>query len=305
MKVNVPFITKVFLAVLNSALAIVSIIWTLVQISEKAKIAPFTPIAITFVSIILATIMIGLINLQKVNTITSKNKNQSEYIHGVLHRLKNYTCKLDATYDNKQYTDNECLSNSITDMCDLMDYLSQALTEITGSAVRACIKATDKTYTQDNIFDAGVYTFARSGKPNVNDILHEQNEQENAGVHIIKNNTDFLELVATDISGRRKTYFYQENLKAYDEKLRLEGKEYKNSTPNWESKYITTIVCPIRYKQQEFELLGFLCVDSLDANAFKGEKFFLCASLLRGLADSLYVYFNELYFYKKQPQEAV
>ena len=63
-------------------------------------------------------------------------------------------------------------------------------------------------------------------------------------------------------------------------RIRKEGKKYENTNQSWATDYITTIVCPIRLKRESesfdkavlyYDLIGFLCVDSLDENAFDNE----------------------------------
>ena len=66
-------------------------------------------------------------------------------------------------------------------------------------------------------------------------------------------------------------------------------------------------MCPIRLKRQteksvnstvlEYDLIGFLCVDSLDDNAFCNEYSDFCFDLLKGLADILYVYLDRFIDY--------
>jgi hypothetical protein len=111
----------------------------------------------------------------------------------------------------------------------------------------------------------------------------------------IADNTDF-----SRIAHDGQAFFASDNLPALAEKG-----EYRNSTPNWQNHYRSTIVVPIRaslsvYEDKdtcsddEFVLLGFLCADSRREGSFgRGtdpEKSYIVA--LQGFADAMFPFLN-------------
>lgn len=234
----------------------------------------------------------------------------SEITHNMLHRLRNSICHMDDFYDRidnvidfEQYITQEVLQ--------MVDYLAIELSNITGSNIRACIKCIDyTTLHEEDINKMSVVTFARSGQKDIVEIMQEHRKPIS-----IDENTDFSEIVRSGENKRQRQYFYEKNLRKFDEQLRIMGKKYENTNQSWENDYITTIVCPIRLKRQSesieeavvyYDLIGFLCVDSLDENAFDNEYSDFCFDLLKGLSDILYVYLDKfIEYYNDIKREAV
>lgn len=118
--------------------------------------------------------------------------------------------------------------------------------------------------------------------------------QERIPVH---KNTDFkLIMVET------YPYFAFNNLKNFEKETRT---EYENTTDHWEKKYLATIVFPISkcissHKEKEsFEVLGFLCVDTLSTQAFSGDVGPMCIDFVESLSYLLYAFLDKCIQYRE------
>ena len=112
----------------------------------------------------------------------------------------------------------------------------------------------------------------------------------------IKDNTDFNNIIE-----QKELYFYQMDLLQYAEKLKSVGKEYRNSTPNWEELYRATIVAPIKIanrrahdtdKESEYAVTGFLCIDSMNTHIFVPAQKDYYIKILKSYASLLYTLFS-------------
>lgn len=223
------------------------------------------------------------------NRISSRN-------HKLLHNLRNAICQMDDAI--KLSPSKDSFEETVTrDSLSFVDKLSEELTEITGYKIRACIKIVNYFDYVSQSDKVKILTFARSGNTtNIREAMDEHHKLIN-----ISDNTDFSEIVENSGNGRQRQFFYEKNLRSYNNKLMQEGKSYKNSNTAWENDYITTIVCPIRARRKSddniYDLRGFLCVDSLSEDAFDNEYSDFCLDLLKGLSDILYVYFDKFISY--------
>jgi len=114
---------------------------------------------------------------------------------------------------------------------------------------------------------------------------------DNRQLHLITNNTALVELLS-----RKTTVFACDNLKE-----RAARKEFKNTSPDWGSRYTATMVVPIRRNHVDavneniFELVGYIGVDCLvpeglqhifcDANGVGREDF---QNFMLGYADAAF-----------------
>lgn len=101
---------------------------------------------------------------------------------------------------------------------------------------------------------------------------------ENPTFQIVKinENTDFMSIVAEDRMGN-DSVFYQQDLIAFNKQLEKIGDRYCNTTPDQDKYYKETAVVPICiankrlfYTEDDkaYNILGFLCVDTLDKHMF-------------------------------------
>ena len=131
-----------------------------------------------------------------------------------------------------------------------MDDLAKAFIILTGGNCRCCLKVLQMN---DNVL--GVVTFCRQSK-----------SVEVESFHPIQHNTDFHGL----LNDKKRKWFFGQDLPA-----KAGSGAYNNSTEHWQSRYRATIVWPIRQSagltEGSPELLGFLCVDSLNRTPFSEE----------------------------------
>lgn len=187
------------------------------------------------------------------------------------------------------------LTNILNALCNIMECY-------TGREIHSCIKIINCN-NPNNIIDidnATVSTFCRSkGSDDRGDY-----EKRSDPIYI-KKNTDFKEIVKNG-----KSYFYIQDLEKYDKYLKKNNLgSYENSNTNYYSFYKSTIVMPIRIeidklydisKTEKYNIIGFLCVDSLSTDAFlKKQEVFNC-NIIRAFADTIYVLLSQYAHYLKK-----
>jgi len=189
------------------------------------------------------------------------------------------------------------LSVLLTHLCDMMEIYC-------GQKVSACIKLITKS--SKNIDDIILTTFCRS---NTSETIRGKYETNN----LIKlvDNTDFLYIVDPN-SDSNKNYFYQGNLKDYVKELKQQGKQYRNTNPNWEDDYIGTIVVPIQIEhkrlydsnlEESLHIIGFLCIDSKSSSAFLKRQEKANVDMLKSFADIIYILLSQYQHYLKKMLE--
>lgn len=287
--------------------SIVNLIIAITKLIEGQNIIAIIATIGFIIFCLISIISFSLVTVQRNAGIKNKKDYEnfifkiSNITHDMLHKVRNSIYHMEDLYDHidnvkdfEQYVTQEVLQ--------MIDFLAIELSNITGSNIRASIKCIDYTNVhEEDINKMNVVTFARSGQKDIVEIIQEHRKPIS-----IEKNTDFLEIVKNSQNERQRQYFYEKNLKEYDKKLQAEGKRYENTNQLWENDYITTIVCPIRLKRQSetiedtkvyYDLIGFLCVDSLDENAFDNEYSDFCFDLLKGLSDILFVYLDKFIDY--------
>lgn len=304
------FFIKSIMTGLTFLTAVVNLILAITKFAEGNNIYAIVAIVLSVVFAVLMVVFFSLRTVQKNTGIKSKRDYDkfvakiSNITHDLLHRMRNSIYYIEDAYSNNRFYSVKDFEEYVTlEILQLVEFLASELTKVLDTPVRVCIKCLNYTENNENdINKMKLVTFARSGFRNIHDIMQEHLYPIN-----IDKNTDFLEIVQNSKNSRQRQYFYEKNLKEFDERLHREGKKYENSNDLWSSDYITTIVCPIRLKRQteksvnstvlEYDLIGFLCVDSLDDNAFCNEYSDFCFDLLKGLADILYVYLDRFIDY--------
>ena len=196
-----------------------------------------------------------------------------------------------------------------TFLTDALDYLCEILTLNTGHKVCACIKLIENTGNVTNIDKekATVVTFCRS--KNTDKTRKSNDEKDNKSISI-KKNTDFYDILDAT-SANNNSYFYQTDLLQYAKDLRKIGRTYLNSTENFDEFYRGTIVAPIRVKKERlhyisesdgYDIIGFLCVDSLSVDAFRNNKLDKenYSNIVKAFAAEMYIILNKYNFYLKK-----
>lgn len=183
-----------------------------------------------------------------------------------------------------------------------LDYLCEIFNEFTRQKVSACIKYIDGATEKIDLENATVRTFVRSTNSHINRNNNDKNIKEAIR---IKDNTDFYDILSSE-SKNKKPYFYQRNLIKYEKALRANGLHYDNSTHNWEEYYRATIVVPIRIANERlffnaqcksYNVIGFLCVDSMSVNAFLENQENYNVLLLKSFAAEIYMILNQYKYY--------
>lgn len=177
----------------------------------------------------------------------------SKMYYQLLHDYRNVINDMEYSYKRCELTDTELTVMVTSFLENALDYLTTTLKEMTGYEISGCVKAIiGGNSGRISYEDAKVKTFVRSN--NTNPARKSLDQQDEEGVWL-RDNTDFLEIVAEDRNNNISA-FYQPNLKKYAERLKIDGKVYKNSNPHWDEYYIGTVVVPIRIASKKIILLG-------------------------------------------------
>ncbi len=204
----------------------------------------------------------------------------------------NLTVK-DLTKETKQY-----LENTLEYLCDILE-------KATGEKICACVKLIENhgTSTKIDKDKATVITFCRSRN---SDVARKSSDGMYNKSIMIKDNTDFYDMLGEETQS--SSYFYQGDLEKFDRRLKEVGKSYKNSTENYLKLYVGTIVAPIRINNEHlfytnndngYDIVGFLCVDSLSKNAFRETEFDknVNKNIVKSFADEIYITLNKYNYY--------
>lgn len=221
------------------------------------------------------------------------------FIHTkLIHRIRNDIIELEPiSLKIKQFSkdDNldairECYHNELCKMQAKLqvyiDALAEYLSDYRQDTISVCVKVFKSRDRKRSEFVAEeIVALVRSS--------NTKEERENDVSAIIGQNTDFTNLCRGQI-----VFFGSGNLS----KLAESG-QYINDSKNWskENKYISTLVTPIRYYNNDeknnikTDVIGFLCIDSKE-QIYEWEKtdsFEL--QMLGAFSDILYVYIKEFY----------
>lgn len=222
-----------------------------------------------------------------------------QQFYNLTHDYRNNVNLLVKLYKTKALTV-ESLTSIVKNELELMlGYLCEAMQVYTEAKVCACIKIVVSVRKNAvNFNNATLTTIARSKN---SDPVRVEMDSNVYRIVKISDNTDFLDIVSGVAT---KGYFYQKDLIAYAQKLRSEGKVYKNSNAQWEKYYKGAIVVPLRisndkifYAQRKegYSLIGFLCVDSMDNELFTEQREKLFTNILKSYG---YLIFDILSKYK-------
>lgn len=122
----------------------------------------------------------------------------------------------------------------------------------------------------------------------------------------IKDNSDFYDILSPNSD---RSYFYQQNLVEYAKKCEKQGSGYRNSTPDWYLYYQGTIVVPISIankrlnkKKSCYDVLAFLCIDSMSTEAFLKSEESYNINIARAVAAQMYIMLSQYRQYLKNWQ---
>lgn len=182
-----------------------------------------------------------------------------------------------------------------------LDEICDIYKEFTHQEVFACIKYIDQVGNIDRD-TATIKTFARSSNT---DSERCENDNNNEKPVYVKDNTDFYSILSPN-SPNKKSYFYQGNLVKYAEN---KDNNYNNSTRNWQEYYKSTIVVPISIANKRlytsnikhcYNVIGFLCMDSLSTDAFLEREERYNIDLAQAFAAEFYVFLSQYKDYLKE-----
>lgn len=268
------------------------------------QIEPFSidgKMAILYIVLICFTVIL-LIRVYKYGKLSSNRLSiVSHSYHMLLHmsrdtyfEIMKYHKKSDLSICGLTETYKRHIVQVLDILCDIME-------SYTKQKICASIKfITVQDNANQDYNNAKLITFGRSTNSDTNRDSYEKN-----GVIVLKENTDFFDIV-DPYNDAPKNYFYQSNLEEYSKILEKNNKQYKNSNPNWRHYYIGTIVVPIRLmnsklytsdNEDSFDIIGFLCVDSLSKNAFTLKQEKENVETLKSFADLLYILLGQYRHY--------
>lgn len=185
------------------------------------------------------------------------------------------------------------LKSSLDDICEIYEAFS-------GQKVSACVKYIDSVGSVE-LDNATLRTFVRSTNTNIN--RYELDNKLTEPIYI-RDNSDFYDILNPN---SQRSVFYQQNLEEYARNCVKQGSAYKNSTPEWQSYYKGTIVVPISIankrlhkKKACYDVLGFLCIDSMSTVAFLAREENYNVNIAKAVAAQMYVILNQYRQYLKK-----
>lgn len=224
--------------------------------------------------------------LRVFKTIKSKEefKKATKYLNDAVQIYMDTNFKLIKTHNKKEMSLSYLIDIVNKECEDILELLCKLFRRVTGEEVSACIKliADDCQSTQ---------TFYRS-----------KNNQKNREKRVKNKNPKFSENTDFDkIINGNEEYFYVTDLKKYKQ-----THEYRNSNEHVDV-YNGTIVVPIKIKNEfihfsnekldEYNLLGFLCVDSESNRAFTQRQKKYNLQIMFLFANIFYMILNKYKYY--------
>lgn len=313
---EIPDILKSTLGIVADIVTVIMALWGFIQLFYTKYITTTSEITIDPVwkdgCIIVMSVLIVLMlarHRKRQNMFRDEEKLVSQKYYQFLHDYRNVTKELECAYKKAQLNETFLTQKTEHFLENAMNYLSEIFIGMSGQEVCGCIKVIvgNNGYNNISYRDACVKTFVRS-QNTVSRRKSFDNKIEN-GVKI-SDNTDFMEIVADDRSNNNSV-FYQRDLHKYDKELKRFGKRYKNSTENWDEFYIGTAVAPIRIANKRlfyvrddtsYNILEFLCVDSLSDKVFKEKNRDTYEYVLKSFAATIYSVLSQYQYYLKKLQ---
>ncbi|MCX5860808.1 MAG: hypothetical protein WCG29_13645 [Desulfomonile sp.] len=210
-------------------------------------------------------------------TFSSKLRLISERLHTVHHLIRDETYRLGEAPESARL-------NALHAVGQILNLMSDFLGDLTGQKICVCIKIMEQfegitAEKPSDLEGKTVLTFVRdAGTP--------RKRWEHLR-HPLSHNSDFRDIILG-----QKSYFTAVDLE--------KESGYTNTTSDWSVWYKTAIVVPIQLDVAQkpgghprFELLGFLCADSMSIEAF-GDRIEDYANLLMSVGDGLYHYFDHV-----------
>lgn len=252
--------------------------------------------SIGIISIFLVIIIIILVRV--IRRTGKKGIEASSVVYNILyklhneliHKIRNATCELYSAKEKlESYKDNQdaiqelqmrTFDSVIYNLQNFIDTISDYLSQYNNDVISVCVKIIDSG--QENIDnpDKTAKTLVRSKNTN------RDRKRTNESITVGKN-TDFKHLC----DGTNIWYHGVDLKKLYDNNLY----ETEADIRDWQLKYNSTIVVPIRYYDTKngiliHDILGFLCIDSKNTIVHWDDIGSLELQYLAIFADSIYNY---------------
>lgn len=293
-----------FINILTVVSGIVTIITPIITIISSFK-SGFSPQKWIYITITLLALLnvIQFLRIRKYRYIsTNQMEKTSDSYHHFLHEARNLYFDIMHSYKKKTLTTSGLSEIYKEHLRALLDQLCIIMNALTERKISACIKLI--SYGDDEeVIDADkakLVTFCRSANSNTD----RENYEKHGHEILMKDNTDFWEIVSKDSD---KDYFYQGNLEKYAKEMQKLGKRYRNTNENWAEYYKGTIVVPIRIEfkklyhlkkdDDEFHIIGFICVDSPSADAFTEKQETYNVDTVKAFADMIYILLGQYRHY--------
>ncbi len=183
----------------------------------------------------------------------------------------------------------------------LLDSLVRIMEVETGQEINACIQLILPAQAEITIDNAQIQTFVRSTKGSPTRSAYDA---ENPEPVLIKENTDFLQILT-----KKTSVFYEGNLIDYEKQLGQIHEHYLNTHLDWKDSYRGTIVVPIRIQHKflhftkqdkDYQIVGFLCVDSMSTEAFLTRQKRENTDYLQAYASLSYILLNKYQYYLRK-----
>lgn len=221
----------------------------------------------------------------------------SRIFHEFTHKYRDLTFSLDTDLKKGALGMNDVVDRVARFTTDILDALCVVMSDILKKPIYGCIKLIDPNGSSEDAsngdtFMRTVSTFRRSSNtPNFRWKINTQHKD------YVRDNTDFMELIDYNTI---RNQFYQPDLIEYDLKLRMDDHEYRNSSSDWKSKYLSTAVFSIQISNKHlnisenegYNVIGFLCFDSPERNTFKIKYKTPICDLAKAYADLFYCVFQ-------------
>lgn len=276
--------------IITDLVGIISLFTTDLENWIKETIGPIPSVLIIIILNVVLFANVVFVLERRANQKSDKAKILISGYKDLLDDFKDYLIAFDddaskiTTVDELYSKVSECLKV-------IVDEVREILRDITGQKVRVCIKAFPEIYAHHDITKMELMTFCRSDKTLKASVLERANRVR------VQENTDFKLIMSETYP-----YFAFNNLKNFKKETKT---EYQNSTPNWNEKYNAAIVYPINKRvspeggRGTYQILGFVCVDTLSIDAFSADIGPLCIEFISSLSHLLYIFLERCITYRE------
>lgn len=299
---DIPLWVINLITIISGVITIATPVFTFI-LSRKKEYSPSRYVVASFVVLGLFSVIMFL-RLRKYRSLAKRRMEiTSDNYHRLLLRARNTFFDVMHSQKTNSLTIGGLSEKYKHELSNILDNLCKVMNSFTNKEISACIKLISFVDAEEtiNVDNAKLVTFCRSNNSDT-----ERDQYEQGKEILLKDNTDFYEIVSQD---NDKEYFYQRDLEKYDEQLKKVGKHYENSNKTWQKYYAGTIVVPIRIefsrlyylkKNDAYHILGFLCIDSISKDAFSEQQEKYNVDVVRSFADIIYILLSQYRHYLKK-----